>query len=113
MFLERTRSNRRPAGYTALLERYGIQVVRNWHRSFVVDGITKHVTTGPAGVDEAYPVTYWPGETPGDQLEFALKYDGTNLALLATLFAAIPVDAIVEYIQSTPTGKFARRIWFL
>jgi len=113
MVLERTRSNRRPAGYTALLERYGIQGVRNWHRSFIVDGVTRHVTTGPAGVDEAYPVTYWPDETPGDHLEFALKYDGTNLVLLATLFAAIPVDAIVEYIQSTPTGKYARRIWFL
>jgi hypothetical protein len=63
-------------------------------------------------VDEVYRPQYWPGETVGDHLEFALKYDGVNLALLARIFEKVPAEVLTEYIMSKPTGKYARRIWF-
>ena len=64
-------------------------------------------------MESVYPQSYWPGEGTGDHLEFALKYDGVNLGLLSTLFNVAPTDEIVAWIRSKPTGKYARRVWFL
>lgn len=58
-------------------------------------------------------MSYWPGDTTGDNLEFALKYDGTNPEILLSLFDVIPEEEISEWIISKPTGKYARRIWYL
>ena len=104
----------RPAGYAALMERYGIRGVPNWHRSVVATTATRRVETMADGtVRETYGPAYWPGDTDGDHLEFALKYDGTNLAILSRLFKAMDAAALTEFIRSRPTGKYARRLWFL
>ena len=58
-------------------------------------------------------MSYWPGDSTGDHLEFALKYDGVNLGILSALFETVPEDEISGWIISKPTGKYARRIWFL
>jgi len=63
--------------------------------------------------EETYPSRYWPGDGLGDHLEFALKYDGTNLAILASVFRVAPREELREYIESKPRGKYARRLWFL
>jgi hypothetical protein len=60
-----------------------------------------------------YPAKYWPGDEVGDHLEFALKYDGTNLAILASLFQVVPMEDVLNYVKSKPIGKYARRLWFL
>jgi len=64
-------------------------------------------------VDEVYPRSFWPGDSLGDHLEFALKYDGVNLAFLDLLFQQPVEEALLSYIQSKPTGRYARRLWFL
>jgi len=48
----------------------------------------------------------------GDHIEFALKYDGVNLSLLAQIFEKASQGDITDYIASKPTGKYARRTWF-
>jgi len=103
----------RLAGYAALIDRYGLEVIPNWHRSLVATGNTHRVESNDGRVEETYPAPYWPGESLGDHLEFALKYDGTNLGILASLFAAVDASEVQAYIESKPTGKYARRIWFL
>lgn len=103
----------RPAGYTDLVDRFGLEVIPNWHRSLVAQGNTHRVATVDAMVEETYPASYWPGESLGDHLEFALKYDGTNLGILARVFAAADPHDIEAYVESKPTGKYVRRIWFL
>lgn len=103
----------RPAGYQALIEKYKLQVIPNWHVSYVASGNTRRIDTARQGIEDTYPDKYWPGETIGDHLEFALKYDGTNLALLSSIFEAAPQEEIQAYIESKPRGKYARRIWFL
>jgi hypothetical protein len=103
----------RQAGYGALIERYVVDVSPNWHRSFVGAGRTHRVDSTGAVTEEIYPAQHWPGESLGGQLEFALKYDGTNLGILAALFQVIETTELLGYIQSKPTGKYARRIWFL
>lgn len=109
----REQSTSRLAGYAALIERYGVEVIPNWHTSRVaVNGV--HRIGSRAGiVEEVFPLRYWPGDTFGDHLEFALKHDGTNLAILAILFRAAPEDDLLAYVRSRPTGKYARRLWFL
>ncbi len=103
----------RPAGYAALTERFGLEVIANWHVSMIAPGSTRRVNSSAGFVEEVYPAKYWPGDKAGDHLEFALKYDGTNLAILASLFRAIEVEDVLDYIRSKPIGKYARRTWFL
>jgi len=101
------------AGYAALIELYGLDVIPNWHRSLVTtSGIHRVDSTGGV-IEEVYPPKYWPGGTLGDHLEFALKYDGTNLAILASLFQEVATENFLAYVRSKPTGKYARRLWFL
>lgn len=106
-------SGPRSAGYRALVERFGLQAMPNWHESYVATIATHEVhSTGPS-IREVYPARYWPGDGLGDQLTFALKYDGTNLATLSCIFQATGGGEIAAYIQSKPTGKYARRLWYL
>jgi hypothetical protein len=103
----------RPAGYTALIKRYGLKVIPNWHESYVAaNGIHRIDSTGGI-VRETYPTKYWHGDELGSQLEFALKYDGTNLAILVCIFQAAATEEVAAYVRSRPTGKYARRLWFL
>jgi len=107
------KSGTRPAGYDALIGRYKLEVIPNWHRSRVAAGGLHRVSTSAGVTEEIYPPKYWPGDSPADHLEFALKYDGTNLAILARIFQGIPQEEILNYVKSRPTGKYARRLWFL
>lgn len=103
----------RPAGYQALVARLGLNVIPNHHASRVADTNLRRIETSSGVTEETYPPTYWPGDSLGDHLEFALKYDGTNLAILASVFDVAPQYEILEYVESRPTGKYARRLWFL
>lgn len=84
----------------------------NWHLSLVTTTGVHRSKMQNGCIEEIYPVKYWPGDEVGDQLEFALKYDGVNLSALKLIFDAVAEKEIVNFIQSRPTGKYARRIWF-
>jgi Fic family protein len=103
----------RLAGYAALVEQYGIDVMPNWHRSLVTTSGGHRIDSTGGVIEEVYPSRYWPGNTLGDHLEFALKYDGVNLSILASLFNKIGPEDFLDYVRSKPTGKYARRLWFL
>ena len=106
-------STNRLAGYAVFIERYDLGVIPNWHRSLVTTSGIHRIESSGGVIEEVYPPKYWPGDKLGDHLEFALKYDGTNLAILASLFEEVSEEDILEYVQSKPTGKYARRLWFL
>jgi Fic family protein len=104
----------RPAGYAALIERYHLEVIPNWHISFVATETQMHkIEKDGNTVREHYPEKYWPGESVGEQLEFALKYDGVNLAILFSIFHVMDEKEFLDYLHSKPTGKYARRLWYL
>jgi hypothetical protein len=46
-------------------------------------------------------------------LEFALKFEGIDLLVLAKLFQVINKVELEEAIKLQPTSKYARQIWFL
>ena len=103
----------RLAGYAFLIEKYRLSVLQNWHTSSVSPTGTLRSTIQDGQVESVYPQSYWPGDRTGEHLEFALKYDGVNLGILSALFEAVTPDEIMAWISSKPTGKYARRIWFL
>jgi hypothetical protein len=111
MNLEGTQN--RLAGYAFLIEQYRLNILPNWHTSAVSPTGTLRSTIQDGQVESVYPQSYWPGERIGDHLEFALKYDGVNPGILSALFEAVAADEIADWIASKPTGKYARRIWFL
>lgn len=54
-----------------------------------------------------------PDETPAAHLEFALKYEGVDLAVLNALFDELDIEVIAELVRKTPLGQYARRLWYL
>ncbi|WP_419949883.1 Fic family protein [Candidatus Palauibacter sp.] len=54
-----------------------------------------------------------PEESLRGHLEFALKWEGVSLGVLSALFRNIDPREIVRIVRDTPTGSYARRIWFL
>ena len=103
----------RLAGYAFLIEKYRLSVLPNWNKSSVSPTGTLRSIIQDGQVESIYPQSYWPGDSTGDHLEFALKYDGANLGILSAIFTAVAEDDITAWITSKPTGKYARRIWFL
>jgi len=95
------------AGYAALKEMCGLPDMPNYVTSFIVAGARK-----TADDKEYYPPVYAPEDTLAGHLEFALKFEGVNLGLLAELFAVAPIDELMAYIQSKPNGLNTRRVWF-
>jgi len=102
----------KPAGYTALIEKYLLAVIPNWHQSFVARSSTHQRNVADGIIEEIYPNRYAPDDSVGGQLEFALKYDGTNLAILSLVFQAVSSTELKNYILSKPKGKYVRRLWY-
>ncbi|MDX8405666.1 MAG: Fic family protein [Mariprofundus sp.] len=94
-------------GYAALKEMFGLPDIPNHVTSYIVSGARKTIDD-----KEYYTPVYAPGNTLAGHLEFALKFEGVNLGLLAALFEVVPADELVAYIQSKPTGINTRRVWF-
>ncbi len=103
----------RLAGYAFLTERFSLSALPNWHTSSVSHTGTMKATIQDGQEQTVYPQSYWPGDGTGDHLEFAIKYDGVNLGILSALFNVVPADEIAAWISSKPTGKYARKIWYL
>ncbi len=103
----------RLAGYANIISSFGLNVLPNWHSSAVSPTGTLRSTIRDGQVESLYPASYWPGEGIGDHLEFALKYDGVNLGILAALFEVVDAEELTAWLRSKPTGKYVRRIWFL
>ncbi|OQY06197.1 MAG: hypothetical protein B6I22_06055 [Desulfobacteraceae bacterium 4572_123] len=96
----------RPAGYAYLLDRFVLTGMPHWHTSFVSSSGTHRSEVKDGATCDIYPARYWPGETVGDHLEFALKYDGVNLGLLAQIFGKSSFE--IEHIKpnASRTEKF-------
>jgi hypothetical protein len=98
-----------PAGYAALIDtlRLAVPVPR------ILSAIAPH--------HKQYERDGWriltPRHAPTPDLEghltFALKNEGVDLAVLKALFCATGPGPIETIVRATPTGSYARRVWFL
>jgi hypothetical protein len=58
---EQNKSKYRPAGYEALIERYDLDVIPNWHKSLVTASGIHRIDSSEGVIVEVYPSKYWPG----------------------------------------------------
>jgi hypothetical protein len=99
-----------PTGYAALIERFELTVPVP---SRLAATAARH---HPALDDPAWHLLtprHRPADTLEGQLVFALKWEGVELNVLAALFARVNAAEVASLVRGTPTGSFARRIWFL
>ena len=98
-----------PAGYSALIGAYGLDVPLP--RTLSAISIHHHMLMRDGW--RIMTPRHAPAASLEGHLTFALKYEGLDLAVLKRLFlktGPAPVEAIV---RDKPTGTYARRIWFL
>ena len=100
-------------GYSALVRKYGVKAVPHYCRSFVAKDSWKQSKTPGEQIVKVYPKPYLPDDTDFGRLEFALKYEGINLHILKLLFEQMGPKSLEAYVKSKPTGKSARKLWFL
>ena len=97
------------AGYAALIEAYDLKVPLP--RTLSATG-EKHRVLERDGWRILTP-RHAPKASFGGHLYFALKHEGLDLVILKRLFGATGPAPIETIVQTTPTGSYARRIWFL
>lgn len=97
------------AGYAALIERFDLEVPLSDRFTAIAE---RH---HPHSNDQWLMLTprHAPALQLSAQLTFALRYEGVNLAVLAQLFRKVSPEEIGAIVEASPTGAYARRIWFL
>jgi hypothetical protein len=98
-----------PAGYGALIERFDLPIPLPPRLAAIAD--RHHPVSTPSW--RLLTPRHRPADTLEAQLVFALKWEGVDLGILAALFKAIAGDEIATIVRRTPTGGFARRLWYL
>ncbi len=97
------------AGYGALWQRYRLAVPLPAHLAVIAE---KHHRQKGADWLVLTPRNR-PKDTLAGQLEFALKWEGVDLAVLRWLFRAVSAEEVAAVVRAKPTGMYTRRIWFL
>ena len=101
----------RLAGWAWLVQSFGVRApVRR--PSAVSDQHVK--ASSREAVDwTIYDKRYWPGNSFGDHLGFALRHENLDLLVLKRVFDAVPQDIVAAFVRSARTGAPNRRAWFL
>lgn len=105
------------AGYSALIDLFKIQALPNHINSFILD---KGSSFTERYIDLNIEKKYFPKKkftsdfsNPINHIEFALKHEGVNLEILKAAFKHLNPTLLENYVNSQPTSKAARKIWFL
>ena len=99
----------RLAGYSALIDALDLDVALP-HTLFATSEHHKKIDQGAWRI---MGVRYAPDASIEGHLIFALKNEGLDLYVLKRIFETIGSDPIKAIVRKTPTGSYARRIWFL
>ncbi|HEY2661419.1 MAG TPA: Fic family protein [Caulobacteraceae bacterium] len=99
----------RPAGYAALAAAFDLRVPA----PETLIAIGERHTYRREGRWNILTPRYRTDETFAAQLEFALRHEGVDLAILSALFRKLDPAAVEAWVKAEPTGQYARRTWFL
>ncbi|WP_072395778.1 Fic family protein [Hyphomicrobium sp. CS1GBMeth3] len=97
------------AGYAALIDAYRLAVPIPATLSAIG---TRHRRTEQQGW-RIFGPRYAPEATLEGHLTFALKHEGLDLCALKRLFLSVGAAEVEALVRAEPTGRYARRIWFL
>ncbi len=104
-------------GYSALIEAYGLRTLPLATRSCIdarVKGRQRQQTGGQWFA--LFEPSYKPASGMAGQLQFALRYEGINLQVLAVLFDAqqnAAQEALCQWLTANPESRYARIACFL
>jgi Fic family protein len=98
-----------PAGYAALIDAYSLSVPLP--RKLFATG-ERHRILDQDGWRILTP-RHAPRASLEGHLTFALKYEGLDLVVLKRLFLTTGPKPLEQWVRETPTGVYARRVWFL
>ncbi len=99
----------KPVGYAALINRYALQVPLPQQLTAIAK---RHQPTSTNEWQLLSP-RHEPEDTLFGHLEFAIKWEGVDLGVMAALFKIVSDQDIAKIIRSEPTGAYTRRIWYL
>ena len=103
-----------PVGYAALIDTY---LAAASGPSVPLPRRLAAIGSRPRAIDTGEWRLYSPRHQPPPTLEghltFALKYEGLDLAVLKRLFLVVGPADMEAIVRTTPTGSYARRLWFL
>ena len=101
-------------GYGFLIERYELRALPLNTCALIdssVHGRKKHFRAGQSV--ELFEPAYQPKDTLVGHLQFALRYEGLNLQVMALLFDQAGEAELCEWIAASPESRYARRACFL
>ena len=98
-----------PAGYAALAARYDLRVPLPSRLAAIAERHHPDSTPEWLMLTPRHAVE----DTLQAHLEFALKWEGVGLGVLAALFRVVDPGELARMVRDKPTGAYARRIWFL
>ena len=103
-----------PIGYARLIETYGLPA-RPLAAAALIDTATKGRQTSTQGDIEImrFEPKYRPDATLAGDLQFALRYEGIQLEVLALLFAKAGQAELEAWLKAQPESRFARRAGYL
>ena len=95
-------------GYAKLRTMFGLE-----RTTLPPQRIAKTSTVANQRIDQAgavlFPVNVTIEDTPVGQLEFALRNEGVDLAILAGVFEKMPVGELIAAWKAAPNGQYIRR----
>jgi len=97
------------AGYAALIEKYDLKVPVPPKLAGIA--LRHH----PISTDAWQLLTprHAPADTLIGHLEFGLKWEGVDLAVLSAVFKQVEGSEIADAVRARPTGTYARRLWYV
>jgi len=109
-----------PLGYRHLIQRYALPALPLDVEACVESGIKGRVRRQHGGqLRLLFEPKYQPGDTLEGHLQFALRYEGVNLKVLALLFdpaggqSAEVRESLAHWLITSPESRYARRVGFL
>lgn len=106
-------SRNTPAGYALLRERHRLTVPPARHESSIrSDSGDRRLSRDGFRIAESFSKQYAPAADDFDQLVFALKYDGVDLAILKQVFQVIDRRELARRITAQPTSLYGHRLFF-
>lgn len=99
-------------GFQRLAQLYGIELVQPLLVRSQLGTVRRHTVVDGQEV-RTWPAQYQPADTFRGHFAFGLKHERLHFEFFSRLFACLPVQEIVDWVQDEPTGSYARRTAFL
>lgn len=101
-------------GYSHLVTRYGLRALPSAQEAMVATDVKGRELRQQGGKQVAlFEPKYCPVDSLPGHLQFALRYEGVNLQILALLFEQTGEEELTQWISDSPESRYARIACFL